>query len=151
MYHHPTINSNQSTTPSPLSLINRSKMALKLQSLLFVILSFLFASILFDVSAAVGRRKEALVGGWSPIKDPKDPKVQQIGQFAVTEHNNQAKTNLTFESVVRGETQVVAGTNYRLVLTAKDGTVSNNYEAVVWEKPWQKFRKLTSFKSLSLK
>ncbi|KAG6525225.1 hypothetical protein ZIOFF_015179 [Zingiber officinale] len=49
-------------------------------------------------------------------------------------------------SVVKGETQVVAGINYRIVLEAGVvGAKVNVYEAVVWEKEWEKFRKLISF------
>ena len=36
-----------------------------------------------------------------------------------------------FGRVIRGETQVVSGINYRLVIETKDG---DHYEAVVWEK-----------------
>ncbi|KAK2967492.1 hypothetical protein RJ640_010133 [Escallonia rubra] len=114
--------------------------------LLLLIISFLVATAFHDVSAAMGGRKEARVGGWEPIKDPKDPKVQEIGEFAVSEHNKEASASLKYESVVKGETQVVSGTNYRLHIAAQDGGVSGNYEAVVWDKPWEKFRQLTSFK-----
>uniref|UniRef100_A0A5B7BHE6 Cystatin domain-containing protein n=1 Tax=Davidia involucrata TaxID=16924 RepID=A0A5B7BHE6_DAVIN len=121
-------------------------MTLKSKSLLLLTIPLLVAFVLFDASAAVGGRKGTLLGGWSPIADPKKPQVREIGEFAVTEHNKQAKTELKFESVVRGETQVVAGTNYRLVIGARDGAVLNNYEALVWDKPWERFRNLTSFK-----
>ena len=99
--------------------------------------------ILNGVSAA---RPAVLVGGWRPIENVSDPHVQEIGKFAVTEHNKKATASLKFQSVVSGETQVVAGTNYRLVIAAADGGASNKYEAVVWEKSWMDFRSLTSFK-----
>ncbi|KAK3036921.1 hypothetical protein RJ639_030886 [Escallonia herrerae] len=111
-----------------------------------LIISFLVATAFHDVAAAMGGRKEGRVGRWEPIKDPKDPKVQEIGEFAVSEHNKEAKASLKYESVVKGETKVVSGTNYRLRIEAEDGGVSGNYEAVVWDKPWKKFRQLTSFK-----
>ncbi|KAL1214016.1 Cysteine proteinase inhibitor 5 [Cardamine amara subsp. amara] len=88
----------------------------------------------------------ARVGGWSPISDVKDPHVVEIGEYAVSQYNYRSKAGLKFETVVRGETQVVAGTNYRLTVAANDGGgASKNYEAIVWEKPWMKFRNLTSF------
>ncbi|KAK2997035.1 hypothetical protein RJ639_025081 [Escallonia herrerae] len=114
--------------------------------LLLLIIPYLVATAFHDVAAAMGGRKEARVGRWEPIKDPKDPKVHEIGQFAVSEHNKEAKVSLKYESVVKGETQVVSGTNYRLRIAAEDGGVSGNYKAVVWYKPWEKFRQLTSFK-----
>ncbi|KAK2977053.1 hypothetical protein RJ640_011664 [Escallonia rubra] len=117
-------------------------MALKTHFLLLII-SFLVATAFHDVAAAMGGQKEGRVGGWEPIKDPK---VKEIGEFAVSEHNKEAKASLKYEGVVKGETQVVSGTNYQLRIAAKDGDISGNYEAVVWDKPWNKFRQLTSFK-----
>ncbi|KAH9685368.1 hypothetical protein KPL70_013931 [Citrus sinensis] len=95
---------------------------------------------------AAGDRKGALVGGWKPIEDPKEKHVMEIGQFAVTEYNKRSKSALKFESVEKGETQVVSGTNYRLILVVKDGPSTKKFEAVVWEKPWEHFKSLTSFK-----
>ncbi|XP_012469025.2 cysteine proteinase inhibitor 1 [Gossypium raimondii] len=92
-----------------------------------------------------GERKDALIEGWTSIKNIKDPHVTEITEFAVDEHNTQLKGSLKLEEVVKGETQVISGINYKLVLQAKDGTADNSYEAVVWEKAWLKFRKLTSF------
>ncbi|RRT32120.1 hypothetical protein B296_00051058 [Ensete ventricosum] len=91
-------------------------------------------------------RKE-VHGGWATIKDLKDPHVREIAEFAVSEHNKLEKTNLTLRKVEGGEIQVVEGMNYKLVLEAKDdgaGMVSE-YKAVVWEKTWKHYRKLTSF------
>ncbi|MCE3050008.1 hypothetical protein HAX54_046281 [Datura stramonium] len=70
--------------------------------------------------------------------------------FAVNEHNKEAGTKLEFQSIAKGESQVVAGTNYRLVINAKDGGGSiRRYLAIVWDKPWEKFKKLTSFKEMT--
>ncbi|OIW13848.1 hypothetical protein TanjilG_31737 [Lupinus angustifolius] len=99
-----------------------------------ILLSLLLLS-LSTISAA------ALAGGWTPIKNINDPHVKEIADFAVTEHNKQSGEKLKLESVVKGESQVVSGTNYRLVLVAS----SKNYQAVVYEKPWLHFKKLTSF------
>ncbi|KAK4439439.1 Cysteine proteinase inhibitor 1 [Sesamum alatum] len=123
-------------------------MARKSPSLLFVFLAILLVSALSEASP-VWKRKTA-VGGWQSIDNPKDPQVVEIANFAVTEHNKEASTALAFEAVVKGEKQVVAGTNYRLVIAAKDGsaTSSKQYQAVVWDKPLQKFRKLVSFEEI---
>ncbi|XP_076920635.1 cysteine proteinase inhibitor 5-like [Bidens hawaiensis] len=88
----------------------------------------------------------ALGGGWKPIPDVTDPKVVDIGKFAVDEHNKEDNASLKFIKVVKGETQVVAGMNYNLTIIAADGSVENNYVALVWDIPWAKFRKLVSFK-----
>ncbi len=109
----------------------------------------LLAAIISGCEAAGGGRKLGQVGGWTPIKNVSDPQVQEIASFAVTEHNKEAGTSLKLIRVVRGETQVVAGTNYRLVIAAGAGGIAKHYEAVVWDKPWEKFRKLTSFTPLN--
>ncbi|KAK2967499.1 hypothetical protein RJ640_010140 [Escallonia rubra] len=107
-------------------------MALNSHSSLPLILPIFVLLLLVGGSAALGGRSGGRVGGWQPIKDVKVPEVQEIAKYAVAEHNSQAKTDLKYESVVRGETQVVAGTNYRLVIAARDGGVGKQYEAVVW-------------------
>ncbi|MCD7455874.1 hypothetical protein HAX54_029976 [Datura stramonium] len=122
-------------------------MTIKLASVFSVTLSiFLISSIFFHFSAALG----GAVGGWTPINDVNAPDVVEIGQFAVNEHNKEAGTKLEFQSIAKGESQVVAGTNYRLVINAKDGGGSiRRYLAIVWDKPWEKFKKLTSFKEIA--
>ncbi|CAE6025909.1 unnamed protein product [Arabidopsis arenosa] len=93
----------------------------------------------------------AALGSWSPISDVKDPHIVKIGEFAVSEYNKQSKSGLKFVTVVSGESQVVSGVNYRLVVAANDGTnPSKNYEAIVLEKPWLKSMNLTSFKPATI-
>ncbi|WOK92402.1 hypothetical protein Cni_G01093 [Canna indica] len=127
----------------------RSLTNLSLLPTLLPLLLLLLSSFSWTAHALTPPRK-ALPGGWSPIENIKDPYTREIAEFAVCEHNNQLeKTNLTLVKVVRGESQVVAGTNYRLVLQAKDGRgVSAKYEVVVWVQPWKNFRQLTSFHKL---
>ncbi|XP_013695374.2 LOW QUALITY PROTEIN: cysteine proteinase inhibitor 5 [Brassica napus] len=92
------------------------------------------------------------VGGWRPLSDVNDPHVVEIGRFSVSEYNMQSKSGLKFVAVVSGETQVVAGMNYRLIVAVNDGVkiagagASKNYEAIVWERAWLKSMNLTSFK-----
>lgn len=91
-----------------------------------------------------------MVGGWKPIKDLNDAHVKEIAAFAVSERSKQLGVSLNLDHVVKGEQQVVSGITYRLTLVAKDGGAgSKQYVATVWEKPWEKFRKLTSFKPAS--
>ncbi|KAI3697676.1 hypothetical protein L6452_30772 [Arctium lappa] len=113
-------------------------------NLFITILIFFLPFILFNSSEAARR---VLVGGWTKITNVSDPKVVEIGKFAVDQHNKEAKASLKFSKVVSGERQVVAGMNYNLTITAANGSVENNYVVVVWDKPWVKnFRRLTSFK-----
>ncbi|XP_055800492.1 cysteine proteinase inhibitor 1-like [Solanum dulcamara] len=121
-------------------------MAIKFNPIL-VTLFVVATTILLHVSDARRIRREALAGDWKPITNITE-EVTEIGQFAVDEHNKEAKTTLKFQKVIKGETQVVEGINYRLVIAAKDGDLTHNYLAVVWEKPGEKSRSLTSFKQL---
>ncbi|KAL9237035.1 hypothetical protein vseg_011625 [Gypsophila vaccaria] len=97
--------------------------------------------------AALGRRGGS-VGGYTPIKDLNSAHVQEIAKYAITEYDQKSGASLEYVKIVKGESQVVAGANYRLVITAKDGGVVRNYVAVVYEKPWAHYRSLTSFKAV---
>ncbi|KAI6704631.1 hypothetical protein NL676_007593 [Syzygium grande] len=77
--------------------------------------------------------------------------MREIAEFAVKTHNDEAKTGLEVKKVVKGETQVVAGTNYRLLIKVKDGAGMKSFKAIVWDKPWEHFRSLTSFKAVPAK
>ncbi|CAK9311724.1 unnamed protein product, partial [Citrullus colocynthis] len=98
-------------------------------SLFFVASLLLYASML---SVTVTSSRLDLVGGYEPIKNIDDPHIQSLGEFAVNEHNKQAKTQLKFKKVNSGKLQIVAGTNYDLRLTALEGTVSRTYGTLVF-------------------
>ncbi|KAK7331127.1 hypothetical protein VNO77_25341 [Canavalia gladiata] len=110
----------------------------KFENLLLLVI--LFASMIV--------RNEAIPGGWTPIKNLKDPHVQQIANFAVIEYDKQSGANLKLVNVIRGDTQVVAGISYRLVLAASNGPSTGKYQAVVLEKAGLQDKKLISFTSL---
>jgi cystatin-C len=91
-------------------------------------------------------RNQAIPGGYTPIKDINDPYVIEIARFAVNEYNKREGAKLEFNKVIKGESQVVAGVNYRLDLSANNSSISNNYEAVVLDVPFKHSRNLISFK-----
>ena len=97
---------------------------------------FFVASLLLYVlslsSLAVATQRLDLVGSYKPIKNIDEPQIQSLGEFAVNEHNKQAKTQLHFQKVISGEMQIVAGTNYNLRLTALEGTNSRTYGTLVF-------------------
>ncbi|XP_078442717.1 cysteine proteinase inhibitor 8-like [Wolffia australiana] len=103
--------------------------------------------VFFAAAAAIGG--SALVGGFSKINDVKDPHVVEIGKFAVTANNKATGGKLVFIRVVSGRQQVVAGMNYDLVIEAKSGGVTRRYAALVYERAWDNYRKLSSFKPVS--
>ncbi|GAU38154.1 hypothetical protein TSUD_263780 [Trifolium subterraneum] len=90
-------------------------------------------------------KNQALPGGYTPIKNINDPYVIEIAQFAVTEYNKRGH-KLHFNKVISGESQVVAGINYRLKLSAYDSSPerSSPFVAIVYDSP-QHIRNLTSF------
>ncbi|KAM1347959.1 hypothetical protein ACFX2H_036830 [Malus domestica] len=100
------------------------------------------------------------IGGWKPIEDVSDPEVLEAAEFAVSEYNTKqakAQNKLVFETVLRGETQLVAGTNYKLFISAKNessvanptrviGTAAaNNYEVFVYDRAWEHHKELVYF------
>lgn len=71
--------------------------------------------------------------------DSKD--VRTAARFAVEARMKSATNSpaLRLAKVESAETQVVAGTNYRLVLTVREGKEKSERraEAVVWWQPWR--------------
>lgn len=114
----------------------------------YTILITLFLSLISGHSFNGTFGRKGVVGGWQPISNLKDPVVQQIGKFAVTIYNKEYKKNLAYQDVIKGETQVVAGKNYRLIITARDDTAVNNYQAIIFDQPSSHSRNLVSFKRL---
>ncbi|KQK15427.1 cysteine proteinase inhibitor 8 [Brachypodium distachyon] len=119
----------------------------------FLLLAVLAAAVAAGASAAGigggggGRRGHGtLFGGWRPIPDVSEPRIQELGGWAVAQHARLATDRLRFLRVTRGEQQVVAGMNYRLFVDAQDAAGrSAPYVAVVYEQSWTNTRKLTSF------
>uniref|UniRef100_A0ACD5WB98 Uncharacterized protein n=1 Tax=Avena sativa TaxID=4498 RepID=A0ACD5WB98_AVESA len=110
-----------------------------------LLLLALMAATFAVTAAALGG--PPLVGGWGPIPDVKDPHIQELGGWAVTQHAKLASDRLQFRRVTRGEEQVVSGMNYRLFVDAVDGAgTSAPYVAEVYEQSWTSTRQLTSFK-----
>ncbi|KAK9817639.1 hypothetical protein WJX72_000008 [[Myrmecia] bisecta] len=61
-----------------------------------------------------------LLGGWKVKPDHEnDAHIQEVASFAVKQLSEKEGDQLTLEKVVSVHTQVVAGTNYNLVLLAK--------------------------------
>ncbi|CAI5484837.1 unnamed protein product [Closterium sp. Yama58-4] len=92
----------------------------------------------------------AMVGGAKVVEGAANSAaVQQLAQWAVDEQNKKQNTALRLQAVEGASEQVVAGTLHRIRLTAllpsATAPASAQYEAVVWEKPWEGFRELQSF------
>ncbi|CAK7323263.1 unnamed protein product [Dovyalis caffra] len=70
---------------------------------------------------------------WAPIKDLKDKHVLEIAEFAVSEHNKLVKSDAVLERIIKGESQVEDGTDYRLGLAVKERRADEKYQTVVNE------------------
>ncbi|MED6194258.1 hypothetical protein PIB30_026770 [Stylosanthes scabra] len=74
-----------------------------------------------------------IIGGWNVIKDLSSPDVTEIANFAI----DKGSVGLKLEKVLHGQSQVVAGFQFLLVLSAKEGEEggekSDKYLAVVLE------------------
>ncbi|XP_022132557.1 cysteine proteinase inhibitor 6-like [Momordica charantia] len=92
-------------------------------------------------------------GGWEPIKNINDPYVQELGRFAVMEHtHNLCGASYEFIRVVSGESQVVGGKKYCLVIEVKETIIIPSmpssikfFKAIMLDKAWEKSWALLSF------
>ncbi|XP_060674300.1 cysteine proteinase inhibitor 1-like [Ziziphus jujuba] len=86
-----------------------------------------------ELTSFAARSKSSAVGGWQPIRNLKDLHVQEIANFAVNVYNKESGKDLKLEKIVKGEAQIVYGTNYQLVIEVKNGTKSERYQLVIYE------------------
>lgn len=113
-------------------------------SFLMIIIASLFFTLF--VTTGLAENGQKTVGNWLEIASPDDPAVIEIGEFAVDEHNKDTNSTLKFDRVVKGETQIVGGMNWRLTIEVDDVQVVKNCEVLVYQQSWQNVTKLISFK-----
>ncbi|KAG6404671.1 hypothetical protein SASPL_136924 [Salvia splendens] len=108
------------------------------------------AAVSSVAKVAMADDKIQIPGGWTEVKDPSAPEYLILATFAVSEYNKQNNKALTLNSVIKAETQVVAGVNYRLRFSAR-GDISPNgtYEAIVYSQAAPTSLKLTDFVGIS--
>ncbi|KAJ1298239.1 hypothetical protein BS78_01G438600 [Paspalum vaginatum] len=106
-------------------------------------------TLLFAIAAVASAVTAAVVvaeGEPHTISDVNDPRIQELGAWAVAEHVKRANDGLRFGKVVSGDEWVAAGMNYRLYIVAVNLAGQNvTYNAVVFEQIWTNTRKLISF------
>ncbi|PRQ44229.1 putative Cystatin domain-containing protein [Rosa chinensis] len=74
-----------------------------------------------------------LSGGWGPIGDLNKPYLKEIAEFAVSEISKQSRKKLVFQSVLKGERQVVRGFNYLLDIEVKDESSPHSSSTVIYK------------------
>ncbi|THU42934.1 hypothetical protein C4D60_Mb00t02410 [Musa balbisiana] len=57
-------------------------------------------------------RRLRTFGGWKSIWDVDESHIHDIVVFAISEHNQETNEHLTWDKVVKGETQLVTGLQY---------------------------------------
>ncbi|KAA0040727.1 cysteine proteinase inhibitor 5-like [Cucumis melo var. makuwa] len=77
---------------------------------------------------------------------PDDEEVQEIAEWAVKKYNEKGH-HLTLLRKLDCESQVVGGTNWRLLLKCRDENNGENhyYQTVVYVRPWEHLTGLTYF------
>ncbi|MQM14783.1 hypothetical protein Taro_047719 [Colocasia esculenta] len=111
-----------------------------------LVLFLLLCSTTFLSHLATAQEFPGRGDGYKRIKDVKYYHVVDIANYAIEEHNRQTGQELQFVRIIRG---YLDGRYYKLIILAKDHGRKQRYEAVVWEKLWDKLRELVSFKLLA--
>ncbi|XP_071689080.1 cysteine proteinase inhibitor 5-like [Rutidosis leptorrhynchoides] len=109
----------------------------------YIILS-LFVNLL--VGKCLAESSQKTVGNWLEIARLDDPAVLEVGQFAVNAYNTNTTSTFRFQRVVRGDTQIVGGINWRLTVEVEDFDLFRNCEVFVYDQPWRHVKELKSFK-----
>lgn len=91
-----------------------------------------------DITAAIQPAGDVspAAGGYSAARAT-DADVVKAAKFAVSARSkSEPGAILVLDRVVSAQQQVVAGLNYRMVLTVKQNGASRTAEAVVWWQSW---------------
>ncbi|KAJ4755576.1 Cysteine proteinase inhibitor [Rhynchospora pubera] len=112
-----------------------------------ILLPLLLISLFFQVTTT------QTVGGWEPIENITDSHVQELGNYAVSEHNRQSGDNLDFLYVMSGAKQFDEATGrekYGLYIEARDAEdMLGLYRALVYEGYGDGYRELKFFNRTS--
>jgi hypothetical protein len=97
------------------------------------ILLTLLALLTLGAGVPARAAQDAPIAGGYSERRVNDRGVAAAAAFAVRERGRQTGRRLTLLSVRRAETQVVAGTNYRLLLSVREGRATRDVTAVVFQ------------------
>lgn len=99
-----------------------------------------------DASTNISEGDEQTVAGGYAKASVDDKKITATAEFAVTEESRKG-TKINLKSISSAETQVVAGTNYKLVLVVEIEGTEKTVEAIVYE-DLQQARTLSSWTTM---
>ena len=89
----------------------------------------LVLAVLATPAAAQSPHEHHIVGGWSEV--PRAALEADVGPAARFAVSRLPRPHAPLKQIVGAERQVVAGTNYRMLVTLKDG---KRWRLVVWKK-----------------
>ncbi|KAL3366983.1 hypothetical protein AABB24_011614, partial [Solanum stoloniferum] len=89
----------------------------------------------------------AKLGGITDVPFPNNPEFRDLARFAVQDYNKKEKAHLEFVEILNVKEQVVAGMMYYITLVVTDDAGKTKiYEAKIWVKEWENFKKVIEFK-----
>ncbi|KAK2634443.1 hypothetical protein Ddye_029235 [Dipteronia dyeriana] len=118
---------------------NSSRSYSNAQFLILILVSLTTTAILIGTQFQV----MATLGG---LSDSNCAEIDNLGRFAVEQHNKKENAVLEFARVVKAQEQLVAGTLHHLTIEVIDAGKKKLYDAKVWVKPWLNFKDLQEFK-----
>ncbi|PRQ29061.1 putative Cystatin domain-containing protein [Rosa chinensis] len=89
--------------------------------------------LLFTPFVAADRLRRELDGDWGPIENINKPYLKEIAEFAVSEISKQSHKKLVFQSVLKGESAVARGMDYRLDIEVKDESSPYSPTTVIYK------------------
>lgn len=110
-----------------------------------LLLSFALV-LLFGVNAAVSAQDDGQITGGYGDASVTDKDVKSSAAFAVKAHSRKVGKSVTLLKIKKAEVQVVAGLNYRVCMSVREGGKTKTVTAVVY-KSLQNKRELSRWKS----
>ena len=99
---------------------------------LLPLLALAIASPVFAADTPAKPDHPALAGGY--LSTEIDSEVRKVAEFAVKMQAKATGKPLQLVKILKVESQVVAGLNYRLEIEVADGSKHLNAHAVIWKK-----------------
>jgi Aspartic acid proteinase inhibitor/Sporulation and spore germination len=91
------------------------------------------ALLMLGAGVPTSLAQDAPIAGGYGERRVNDPGVRAAAAFAVRERARQTRRRVTLISIVSAESQVVAGTNYRLVMNVREGGEVGSVTVVVFQ------------------
>lgn len=113
--------------------------------LLPLLISLIFVSVSGEELGFYGKMSTVLGGVHESRGAENSVEIDELGRFAVDEHNKKKNTLLEFARVVKAQEQTVAGKLHHLTVEVIDAGKKKLYEAKVYVKPWMNHKELQEF------